>query len=315
MNTRLIDLHCDTATAMLGHGRHERTRLASRQGHIDLERGGKLAGYTQFFAVFTTTMFGDAQQIFDAAVKNFRAELEENKAFVAQAKTPAEAEAIVASGKIAAVFTIEGPAGIGFDPGRLEELAGKGLAMSTLGWNEQNPLAGSCVTGGGLTAQGKEYVRQCQRYGVAIDVSHLSEHAFWDIMNMTEKPVSASHSNSRAVHGVSRNLTDEQFKAIMATGGVAGLNLYTDFLGNGTVTLDTVCDHVLHWLDLGGEKHIALGGDLDGCETIPQGFTGVDSYPSLADALLNRGVSRETVEDIFWNNAMRMWNECAMSRL
>lgn len=314
MNLRVLDLHCDTATGLLGHGSHPRTRLASRAGHIDLDRGGRLPGYAQFFAVFTTTLFGDAPAIFDAAVANFRAELEENKDRIAHARTPGEAEAIVESGRIAAVFTIEGPAGIRFDPGRLAELADRGLAMTTLGWNENNPLAGSHATGGGLTAQGREYVRTAQAHGVAIDVSHLSERAFWNIMDMTQAPVSASHSNSRAVHGVSRNLTDEQFKAIAASGGVAGLNLYNDFLGAEPVTLDTVCDHVLHWLDLGGEKAIALGGDLDGCEAVPQGFTGVDCYPGLAQALLNRGVPEPIVEDIFWNNAMRMWKACAMSR-
>ena len=122
------------------------------------------------------------------------------------------------------------------------------------------------------------------------------------------KTVSASHSNSRMVWGVTRNLTDEQFRAIMATGGVAGLNEYTDFLGGGPVTLDTVCDHALHWLDLGGAKHVALGGDLDGCEELPQGFTGVESYPALAETMLRRGIPEDTVRDIFWNNAARLFD-------
>lgn len=186
--------------------------------------------------------------------------------------------------------------------------------MTTLTWNEQNPLAGSHKTGGGLTARGRAFVEAAQRHGMAVDVSHLSDEAFWDIMDITQAPVSASHSNSRAVWPESRNLTDAQFRAICETGGVAGINLFTGFLGEEPVTLETVCRHVLHWLDMGGEKHIALGGDLDGCQRLPEGFTGVDCYPALARALAGHGVPRRTLEDIFWNNAMRMLERCSMSQ-
>lgn len=317
MNLPVFDLHCDTATAMLDRDCRRHERLVRRPGHVDLERGGKLTGYVQTFAIFTSPGLDESGrfspvQIFDAALGNFRKELEENHRFIQQAQTPERAEKIVAEGKIAAVLSIEGTAGIDFDSGRLEELVRQGFAMSTLTWNEQNPLAGSHITGGGLTDRGRDYVRKAQRYGIAIDVSHLSDEAFWDIMDITEKPISASHSNSRTVHGASRNLTDEQFLAICQTGGVAGLNLFVPFLGEEPVTLDTVCDHVLHWLDLGGAEHIALGGDLDGCDLLPADFRGVDDYPALADALLERGVPRQIVEDIFWNNAMRMWKKCCM---
>ena len=104
------------------------------------------------------------------------------------------------------------------------------------------------------------------------------------------------------------------FQAICQTGGVAGLKLYTGFLGEEPVTLETACRHVLHWLDLDGGKHIALGGDLDGCEGLPQGFTGVDSYPSLAQALADHGVPRQMLEDLFWNNAMRVLESCSTLR-
>ena len=117
---------------------------------------------------------------------------------------------------------------------------------------------------------------------MALDVSHLSDEGFWDVMDITSGPVCASHSNSRRVYPVSRNLTDEMFRAICQTGGVAGLNLYTGFLGEEPVTLEAACRHVLHWLELDGGKHIALGGDLDGCERLPEGLGGVDDYPALA---------------------------------
>ncbi len=315
MNIPVFDLHCDTAAELTAYGLAPYRKLKSNGLHIDLERGKTLSRYAQCFAFFTTTNMCDfcawpPEVLFEKALANLKGELEENKDLIRQARTPEEAEAITAAGKVAAILTLEGPAAIGFDPGKLDFLAEEGFCMTTLGWNEQNPLAGSHKTGGGLTEQGKEYVRRAQHHHMALDVSHLSERAFWDLMNITEAPVSASHSNSRKVCGVTRNLTDEQFKAICQTGGVAGLNLCAYFVGDGEVTLDTLCDHVVHWLELGGEKHIALGGDLDGCSDLPLGFTGTDCWPKFAEALLRRGISQEIMEDIFWNNAMRMWHAC-----
>ena len=210
---------------------------------------------------------------------------------------------------MSAVLTIEGPAGFGYDPALLEDLYKIGFRMTTLGWNEKNVLCGSHKTGGGLTDLGKEYVFEAQRLGMIIDVSHLSDEGFWDIMDITNGPIVASHSNSRAVWNVSRNLTDEMFLAICRTGGVAGLNMYTDFLGENA-TLDTVCDHVLHWMELDGAKHIALGGDLDGCEALPKDFAGVQDYPKLAEILLQRGLQEQQVYDIFWNNAWSVMKQC-----
>lgn len=312
MNIPVFDLHCDTALELIDPAGKASRSLRRNNGHIDLEKGKRLAGYTQLFAIFTTPNMRSGyspEEVFDAVLKNIRLAWAENSDLIQQARNAGEAEEIIKGGKIAGILSLEGPAGIGFDPGRLPELYEIGFRMSTLTWNEQNPLAGSHKTGGGLTAQGREYVRIAQKLGIRLDVSHLSEEAFWDMMDITEGPISASHSNSRAVWDNSRNLTDRQFKAICETGGVAGLNLYSDFIGEGTVTLDSLCDHAVHWLELGGGKHIALGGDLDGCDALPVGFTGVDCYPALADAMAKRGISEAEIRDIFWNNAARLLNE------
>lgn len=317
MKCSVFDLHCDTALGLLGADLSPKAHLRQNVGHIDLERGKKLVRYAQCFAFFTypgtEQEFGrPACEVFTRALENFRRELEENAQWIAPARSAHEISEITGSGKIAAVLTLEGTAGIHYDPGRLEELAGQGFRMTTLTWNEQNPLAGSHCTGGGLTARGREYVRRAQGCGMLVDVSHLSEQAFWQIMDITSGPVIATHSNSRSVCPVSRNLTDEQFLAICRTGGVAGLNLYADFLGSGAVTPENVYRHVCHWMELGGEKNIALGGDLDGCEMLPAGFTGVDCYRGLAEALLRAGLQESILEDIFWNNAMRVLEQCSM---
>lgn len=308
MNFPVFDLHCDTAYALLGKSKCEAGSLRKNECHIDLERASALPGYAQCFACYTTPLEKlpegvTVPELFEREMVTVLREVEKNKDLLDLAYSAEDVEGNRASGKMSAILTIEGPAGFGFDPALLEDLYKIGFRITTLGWNEQNVLCGSHKTGGGLTEQGREFVFEAQRLGMLIDVSHISDEAFWDIMEITQGPVIASHSNSRAVYNDSRNLTDEMFKAICKTGGLAGLNLYPGFLGENA-TLDTVCDHVLHWLELGGEKHIALGGDLDGVECLPDGFAGVQDYPKLAERLLARGISEETVYDIFWNNAM-----------
>ena len=310
MKLPVFDLHCDTALELIGgHGR-PRTSLRKNSGHIDLERAKELGGYCQCFAMFTFPKFEEwfgrpVTEVFEEMVSNLTRELEENSDLIKQAGSTAEIAENLAAGKMSAILTLEGPAGIDYDPARLEELYRRGFRISTLGWNEHNSLVGSHVTGGGLTDRGREYVRECQRLGILVDVSHISDEGFWDIMKITEAPIVASHSNSRNTYGHSRNLTDDMFRAICETGGTAGMNLYADFLGEKNVDLDTVCDHIFHLMELDpSAAHISLGGDLDGCEKLPEGFVGIESYNALADRLLERGLAEETSRNIYWNNTM-----------
>ena len=213
---------------------------------------------------------------------------------------------------MSAILTLEGTAGIGFDAALLEDLSMIGFKVVSLGWNEKNPLTGSHMTGGGLTDMGREFVKEAQRLGILVDVSHISDEGFWDIMKVTQAPIVATHSNSRSVWNNSRNLTDDMFRAIVETGGVAGYNACADFTGENP-TVDTICDHIFHFMELDPTgKHIALGGDLDGVSKMPEGFVGVQSWPVRAQRLMERGLSEETVMDIYWNNVLGVMKRCSM---
>lgn len=311
MNIPVFDLHCDTALALLGETHNGAGSLKKNELHIDLERASQLEAYCQCFACFTTPMMQEWNKlspivVFERELATIQREVDKHKRLMSIAYSMADVEANREKGKMSAILTIEGPAGFDFDPALLENLHQIGFRITSLGWNEQNVLTGSNVTGGGLTDQGREYVREAQRLGMLVDVSHISDEGFWDIMEQTQAPVLATHSNSRALCGHSRNLTDDMFRAICRTGGVAGINQYADFLGESP-TLDTVCDHIFHFMELDPTgKHIALGGDLDGCEQLSQGFEGIQSYPALARRLLERGLGEETIRDIFWNNALNV---------
>jgi membrane dipeptidase len=149
------------------------------------------------------------------------------------------------------------------------------------------------------------------------DVSHLSPRGFRDVVELAGragKPVMASHSNARALWDHTRNLQDGEFTAIASTGGVAGVNLYAGFLGESP-TMDTVCAHIEHFLALdGADTHIALGGDWDGCDELPGDMQdGIAALPRLYERLLQRNHRESTLQNIFYQNLMRVVNDvCTM---
>ena len=314
MRLPVFDFHCDTALGLLRRKDDSSVSLRRNEGHIDLERAAQLGGYCQCFALFTTPsqerwIGRPVTEIFRDALSALQTQLKENEDLISQACSTEEILANQAAGKMSAVLTLEGSAGIEYDPARLEEIYRIGVRVSSLGWNEQNVLTGSHFTGGGLTDRGREYVRECQRLGILVDVSHISDEGFRDIMDITDAPVIGTHSNLRSVCGVSRNLTEDMFLQICRTGGIAGINLCPDFLAEENASVDSVCDHIFRFLEIDPDGcHLCLGGDLDGIDSLPNGFSGVESFNELADRLLERGLDEKTIQNIYWNNAIGVMN-------
>ena len=175
-----------------------------------------------------------------------------------------------------------------------------GVRMAAVTWNHENALATPhCVNAtDGLKPYGLEAVKEMQRLKIAVDVSHLNEAGFYDILNKTNVPPMASHSCCRAIRDHSRNLTDRQLQDLFEAGGFVGLNFYPSFLGTGPCTLDTLVDHYDHLLRMGGEGKIGFGSDFDGIETKPEGLDNPEDFPNLLDALRRRGYSEENIESI-----------------
>ena len=311
MKTPVFDLHCDTAFALLDRDLIPKAELYQNDLHFDLVRAGEYPAYAQCFACFTSPLLHwDPVQVFQQELNYIQQQIHQNHGQIALATNVRQINENTKSGKISAILTLEGPAGISYDPANLELLRNKGFAITTLGWNESNPLTGSHITGEGLSEQGRAYVREAQRLGMLVDVSHISDKGFFDILDITQSPIVATHSNSRYIQPVSRNLTDDMFHQICITGGLVGMNLYADFLGPGA-DLDSVCDHIFHFLELDPDgSHIALGGDLDGCDKLPSGVAGVQGYEKLADRLLERGLDLPMLKKIFWNNAFEVMERC-----
>ena len=173
-------------------------------------------------------------------------------------------------------------------------------------WNHANALSGAHAEEPerGLSTQGRRFVEKMEQLHILVDVSHLSEAGFWDVAEMAARPFIASHSNAKSVWDHTRNLTNEQITAIIENQGVIGLNFYEGFVG-GSLDLDMVRAHLDRILELGGAKNAALGGDWDGCDTIPS-LPAIDSLPRLYEHLLRRGYAETVVQDLFYNNLMRV---------
>lgn len=304
-NCRIFDAHCDTAFELWHRGAH----LAHNDCHIALDKARDFSAYAQIFAFCSLAGWDGlpirTQELLSLPLAYLRREVEEHAAHVGFAVHTADIEALHAAGKMAALLSIEGPEVIDCNPDRLKSLRCQGFVMTTLTWNADNALAGWHGSGNGLTPAGRDFVREAERCGILIDVSHLSERAFWELAECSTGPILASHSNARSVWEHSRNLTDDQLRTIGQSGGVVGLNLYTDFLGQ-MPTLDTLCRHLDRMLTCCGETHVCLGGDLDGCETLPDGFHDLHDYISLREALLRNGFDDALLDRICYSNLLEL---------
>lgn len=303
-----FDLHCDTITECFARGEG----LAENGLHWSLRRAEGLAPLAQVFAVWMPDDFrGEAAvKRFDDVAAVFFSEMEKNAGAISFCKTAAELKAALDGGRAAALLSIEGGAALG---GRLENLdrAYKtGVRLLTLTWNGRCELGDGVMEpeARGLTAFGRQAVRRMEELRMAVDVSHLSERGFWEVAELCARPFLASHSNAKAVCGHPRNLTDEQFCEIARRGGLVGLNLYRRFLrDDGDAGFSDVLRHAEHFLALGGERTLALGGDLDG-SALPACMRGVEDMPRLREELLRR-LPEATVEDFFFGNARRFFEK------
>nr|WP_325233232.1 membrane dipeptidase [uncultured Oscillibacter sp.] len=202
--------------------------------------------------------------------------------WLAVVRSAAEAEAARAEGKLYAFLAIEGMEGLE-GPEELDRLASLGLRLGMLTWNEDNRFAAGAAQdpGKGLTDLGRRTIRRMEDLGTLIDVSHLNEGGFQEVLRLAHGPVIASHSNCRALCDVPRNLTDEQLRAIRDSGGVVGVNAYHSFVHEDPErqTVETLALHAAHMAEVMGVEHVACGFDF--CEFM--GSPGNEAARGLED--------------------------------
>ncbi len=289
-----FDAHCDTLTAVFEHG----GGLFENGFMLDFRRLGAYSPAAQVFAVWNGG--------YEAKAALLRRECAAHGSEIRFCRSPREVREAAASGRTAALLSVEGAEQLGCDMERLRGARERdGIIMLNLCWNRDNALCGAAMgSGSGLTERGRAFVRECQRLGVAVDLSHASERAFWDVMEIAEKPVVASHSDSAALRAVPRNLTDNQFRVLAACGGGAGLNLCPDFLAEDGAGIEDAVRHLEHFLALGGGRAVFLGSDFDGIASAPRGLAGVQDMAALYEELLRRNYDEGLVRGIFYDNLL-----------
>ena len=296
----LFDAHCDTLTQSFG--------LRKNRRQLDLQRLSAYAPAAQVFAIWVDGPLARPAYL-NLMLRRAQTVFSRNADLVTLCRSAEEAQQAAETGKIAAFLSVEGAELLGCSAAGLYHAYTAGVRMVNITWNHDNALAGAALGGGGgLTARGRSFVEGCQTLGVAVDVSHVSEAAFWDVMRVAQRPVLASHSNAKGLCDHPRNLTDAQFMAIVHQGGVVGLNLCTDFLAQGR-SVEAAADHAEYFLRLGGRKTLCLGCDLDGIPQMPAGMRGVEDMGTLYGAMRRRGWSEELLGDIFYHNLMRFMGE------
>ncbi len=299
---KFFDLHCDTLTEA------EKTRQGLRRNnlHISLEKASCFEEYAQVFAIFIDdTLRGQAAvNYFDRLVSFYNAEMELNAAYISDFCTHSNKR----KNKTQAILALEGAAATGGTLEGLWHLHDCGVKLVTLTWNDRNEIASGAWAKDdcGLTDFGKTVVREMEKLGMIIDISHISRKSFWNVADFTEKPFIASHSNCDLTdneYGKRRNLNDSQIKCLIERKGLMGINFVSDFLHDGNISpFEAIYRHIFHALELGAEKILAFGCDFDGCKP-HEDISGIDKIPSVYNFLWEKGLSESLLEDIFYNNA------------
>ncbi|MDR2662056.1 MAG: dipeptidase [Treponema sp.] len=330
---RVIDLHCDSVYSL---ARGKDLRLRNQDCHVDLPRLKEGGVGCQVFAAFVPSstkadgafaFAGEKLDLIDAFARS-APEPEKGLPALTPVETAADIRAAMAAGKTGILAAVENGLAIEDSLDKLERLRRRGVRILTLVHDEHHSWAASCTGSGrppaGLSSFGRLVIDAMNDLGILVDLSHASESAFWDALERSKKPVIASHSCCKSLCGASRNLSNDQLKALGEKGGLAGVNFYSAFLsetfrlamerdpstGEGSkapeAPFSLIADHIDHMVRIAGEDAVALGSDFDGIPSAPQGVTGCDMYPRLEAELLSRGYTARRIEKIFSGNFLRV---------
>lgn len=310
-------------------------------GEVDIPRmrAGGVTGL--FFSVYTSATRNtelqavqEALEIIDAVRNAVRRYPDD----VVLATSAAEIEAARAAGRIAILIGVEGGHMINSSLGVLRSLYELGGRYLTLTHSKDTPWAGSSGSdsNAGLSEFGREVVAEMNQLGMMVDVSHVSDQTFWDVIDTSTAPVIASHSSARALASSARNMTDEMIRATADKGGVVHINYYNAFLdddyverrsawraansGNaetkalleaiGRTSLDTLLNHFEHVIKVGGIESAGLGSDFDGVDgELPEGVEDISMLRNIVAGLTGRGYSSGDLDKILGENSLRVFRE------
>lgn len=259
-------------------------------------------------------------------ISAFYSELDESGDKIMFVKNLSDMAEALTTGGIGILLSFEGVEPLINDINLLRIFYELGVRGVGLTWSRRNYAADGCSFArvkdkeNGLTEFGEQVVKQAEELGMIIDVSHLNETGFWDVMEITTQPVIASHSNCRAINGIMRNLTDDQIKALAKTGGVIGINAASVIVAENNADVKALADHVDHLREIAGIDHIGLGFDFcdqifrdqsqnkdkkqDGPYDVIKGHRNIYR---LTEELIMRGYTDDELRLIYGENFLRVY--------
>ena len=346
----MVDTHADTTQRIVYQGASFLDGIPG--AHLDLEkmRAGGLDA--EFFSIFVlpartppATYFGEAMKQIHA----IQALAAGSGGRLALARTASQVRDAAARGVPAALLGVEGGHALG--PGseaeqlqHLRQFAAEGVRYMTLTWTNSNAIGGSSGDEGdgqGLTAFGRRVIDEMERLGILVDLSHVSDPLFWDAIRYAKKPVLLSHSSSRELANVPRNVTDAMLRAVARNGGAVCVNYNPSFLDADyaraqaplwgatrglpldqrfhrmqelsaqlpPVPLSRLAEHIVHMVQVAGVEHVCLGSDFDGVPSLPAGLDDASHLPALVGELRRRGVSPGDLRMILGGNTLRVMRQ------
>ncbi len=302
----IIDGHIDVTFALQLQNREFSAR--SDIGHVDLPRMREGNVSAALFAVYPAS----SNFSISSGVDYWFKLVENPENSLMQIRNLDDFEKARQSDKIGAILHFEGAGGLDSEFVMLRNFHRLGLRSMGLSWSNMNQFATGIGTieERGLTSEGKALVSEMQSLGILVDVSHLNEKSFWDVVEITGKPIIASHSNAYSICNHVRNLKDEQIQAIRDTNGTIGINLCTMFLDpqkreEDHITFELIKKHFDHIVEKAGINHISLGSDYDGA-TVPSILKDISYYPKLLEFLRNT-YSRKDIDKIAYQNFLRVF--------
>ena len=326
---KTIDMHCDTIMKLcIDEQKGIESNLRNNEYHIDLEKMKKGEYLAQCFAMFVPFTVDNPFETCMDMIARYYKEIEQNKDLIAPAYNYQDILENKKNGKMSSILTIEEGGVTKCKLSYLRLFHRLGVRMITLTWNYANgighpnftfvkgvtPDFKSPNTKDGLTPFGIEMVKEMNRLGIIIDVSHLSDAGFYDVLKHTKGPFVASHSNARSVCNHARNLTDDMIRKLSLRGGVMGINFCADFLNGKNENVPNfskvsyIVEHIKHIVKVGGIECVALGSDFDGIEKDLE-VKDASFMPMLKKALLDEGFSNEDIDKIFYKNFLRVFKE------
>jgi len=311
--------------------------------HTDLRRLREGGVDVQWMSIFVHSRYvpedesqtGNARARGLAMIEAVEGQVQRHPGELGLARSSDDARRIAGEGRVALLLGLEGGHAIEADLENLRDFYARGIRYMTLTWSNTNQWADSSgdeARHGGLSDFGREVVREMNRLGMVVDVSHASDETFADVMEVARAPVMASHSSARALADVPRNMDDAMLRAVATNGGVVMINFGGAFIdpsfvprwraalrwiatwGGARPPLSLLADHVEHVVEVAGIDHVGLGSDFDGTLFMPEGVEDVAGFPNLTAELLRRGHDEEAIGKILGGNALRVLSEVEAAR-